>query len=758
MSKKYGYQANKVFFSLTFKMKNRVPVFFFILAISVTHAAMGQSIDDCLMCHSDTSLSMEREGKNISIFADRSILHRSVHSKFVCVACHTGFDPQNVPHKAKITPVNCLQCHSDAPAKHPFHAAVMKNAASQSALLLQCKQCHGTHAVAAMKNTNASLQSRNVIELCGACHAVEKERYLNSVHGKASAGGIAAAPDCVSCHQNKITGLAGTKDSVAIKIAQEKLCLSCHLDNPDVRSHIGLSAGFIAAYEKSVHGSALLKGNASAANCVNCHGSHSIQRSDAASSSVNRNNIPLTCAKCHAGIKREYDGSIHAQSAASGNKDAPVCTNCHGEHNILAPSNPDSRVAAQNVSQQVCSPCHSSVLLSEKYGIASDRFKTYSSSFHGLAVRAGNVAVANCASCHGAHNIKPSFDSTSSVNKANLVKTCGKCHPGANDRFTIGSIHITAAQKEEPLIYWVTLFYVTMIASVIGGMFLHNLLDFYRKSKRRLLIRRGLESEEHFGHALYVRMTLSERIQHASLMVSFFTLVFTGFMLRYPDAFWVVSLRSLSENVFMLRGLIHRIAAAAMVSVSLYHCFYVFFTERGKQLIRDLLPAMQDFTDAGEVLKYNFGFSKIKPKLGRFSYIEKSEYWALVWGVVVMGITGIILWFDNTFMGLLTKLGWDIARIIHFYEAWLAFLAILIWHIYYVIFNPDIYPMNLAWIKGTITETEMGEEHLRELEQLKRRKLIDEAAVIPVDEGEKVNQKGVKPDPKNSHEKQKRRS
>ncbi len=739
-------------------MKNQILTVFFIIVSAASHAAIGQTIDDCLMCHADTSLTMDRNGKNVSIYADRSVLHRSVHAKFVCVACHTGFDPQNVPHKEKITPVNCLQCHSDAPAKHPFHASEMKSAANQSSLLVQCKQCHGTHAVAAIKNTNASLQSRNIIETCGKCHAAEKERYSTSVHGKAAVGGVVAAPDCVSCHQNKITGLAGSRDSVAIKIAQEKTCLSCHLDNPDVRSHIGLSAVFIAAYEKSVHGSALLKGNASAANCVDCHGSHSIQRSDATASSINRNNIPATCAKCHAGIKHEYDESIHAKAVAGGNMQAPVCTNCHGEHNILAPANPESRVAAQNVSQQVCSPCHSSVLLSEKYGIASDRFKTYSSSFHGLAVRAGNVAVANCASCHGAHNIKPSSDSTSSVNKANLVKTCGKCHPGANERFTIGSIHVTAAQKEEPLIYWFSLFYVLMIASVIGGMFLHNLLDFYRKSKRQLLIRRGFETEEHFGHALYVRMTLNERIQHAALMVSFFTLVFTGFMLRYPDAFWVVSIRSLSESVFMLRGLIHRCAAVVMVSASLYHCYYVIFTKRGKQLIRDLFPVLQDFTDAGDVLKYNLGFSKTKPKLGRFSYIEKSEYWALVWGVVVMGITGIILWFDNTFMGLLTKLGWDIARIIHFYEAWLAFLAILIWHVYYVIFNPDVYPMNLAWLKGTITETEMGEEHLRELEQLKRQKLLDEATVVPVDDVEKENQKDIKQVPKKSQKHPKLRS
>jgi cytochrome b subunit of formate dehydrogenase len=119
-------------------------------------------------------------------------------------------------------------------------------------------------------------------------------------------------------------------------------------------------------------------------------------------------------------------------------------------------------------------------------------------------------------------------------------------------------------------------------------------------------------------------------------------------------------------------------------------------------------------------MKYNVGLAKEKPKLGRFSYIEKAEYWALIWGSVVMSVTGVILWFDNTFMGLLTKLGWDIARTVHFYEAWLATLAILVWHFYFVIFNPDTYPINLAFWKGSLTEEEMAEEHPAELEALLR--------------------------------------
>jgi hypothetical protein len=164
--------------------------------------------------------------------------------------------------------------------------------------------------------------------------------------------------------------------------------------------------------------------------------------------------------------------------------------------------------------------------------------------------------------------------------------------------------------------------------------------------------------------------------------------------------------------MFDLRGIIHRVAAVVMVLASLYHVYYLLVVPRGKQLLRDILPVRQDLTDAIGVLKYNLGFSKTKPSFARFSYAEKAEYWALIWGTIVMTLTGIILWFENTFLGILTKTGWDISRTVHYYEAWLATLSILVWHFYFVIFNPDAYPVNLAFLKGTITEEEMEEELL----------------------------------------------
>lgn len=680
----------------------------------------AQSNDDCLTCHSDNTLTKEVKGKTVSLYVDTTILQKSPHAKLNCVSCHVGFDPEAMPHKEKIEPVSCVSCHKNIPVNHRFHPQILKTEGKGTIPGESCKDCHGTHNVISPKQIGSPFYKDNIIDGCGRCHKVEKENFLKSSHYEAYKKRLKGAPNCLLCHQSPITDIAVKRDTLKVKISQEKLCLSCHLDNPDVRKRIAPTTAFIKSYENSVHGKALNNGNAKAANCVDCHTAHEMEKGTNQNSTVFKTNIPKTCAKCHSKIEKEYSQSIHGVALAKGSIDAPVCTNCHGEHNILKHNDPNSPVASQNVSKQVCTPCHSSVKLSNKYGLSPNRPETFKDSFHGLALEGGYTTVANCASCHSAHNIKPSNDPTSTVYKGNLVKTCGKCHPGANENFTVGKVHVSMTKKAEPILYWIANAYIILIIITIGGMLLHNILDFLRKAKIKKMKQWGLIKEEKYGHSLYVRMTLSERLQHGALMISFLTLVISGFMLSFPDAWWVKHLRDLSEYGFQIRGIIHRTAAVVLVLTSLYHIYYIFFTNRGKELIRDLLPRYSDITEAIGVAKFNLGISKTKPKLGRFCYVEKAEYWALIWGTIVMTATGILMWFDNTFIGLFTKLGWDIARTIHYYEAWLAFLAIVVWHFYFVIFNPDVYPMNLAWLKGKITEEEMAEDHPAELEKIKK--------------------------------------
>lgn len=236
-----------------------------------------------------------------------------------------------------------------------------------------------------------------------------------------------------------------------------------------------------------------------------------------------------------------------------------------------------------------------------------------------------------------------------------------------------------------------------------------------------------MSGKDNFEEIKFLRMSFNERIQHFLLFSSFIVLILTGFGLKFPEAFWVKWIVFIiGENAFEARGIVHRIAAIVMIAASVYHIYYILFVPRGKQLLKDFLPGKQDLLDFKDSMIYLLGQSEIKPKLGRFSYIEKMEYWAVVWGTVIMTVTGFILWFENTFLKFVGTEGMEISSAIHYYEAILASLAILVWHFYFVFMNPDVYPMNKAWIKGTLTKEQMEHEHPLELEEIMKAELEEQ--------------------------------
>ena len=682
----------------------------------------AQSNDECLMCHDDDTFTAKIGGKEVSLYVNGARFDKSVHSKLNCIFCHKGYDPNEIPHTKTASKVNCLNCHEKAKQKHLFHPQILNSNGIGGPADVNCKNCHGTHYIISPTAPGSKFYKANIVDACGSCHKDEKAKFETSAHANGLREKILGAPNCLTCHKNPIVAATVVTDSLQLKIAQEKLCLSCHLNNAEIRERTSPSAGFISSYENSIHGKELNSGNAKVANCVNCHSAHRVKPAGDPTSTVNRFNVPNTCGKCHTSIKSEYDQSIHGQALLKhGSMDTPVCTTCHGEHNIMNPSNPKAPTSYANVAQYVCAKCHGSVALSTQYGLNPNRWTSFRESYHGLALQGGSTTVANCASCHGIHLILPSSNPESSINKNNLAKTCGKCHPGATKNFGSGDIHQIGTEKSDPIIFWIATTYIILIISVIGAMLLHNIFDFFKKAKIKKLKQRGMIREVEYSHALYLRMNLNERIQHLFFNVSFIVLVITGFMLQFPNAWWVSHIRDVVENAFEYRSLLHRIAAVIMIITSFYHIYYISFTKRGKQLIKDLFPKRQDLFDAIGVAKFNLGLSKTKPKLDRFSYVEKAEYWALIWGTIIMSATGIIMWFNNTFIDLLTLLGWQIARTVHYYEAILATLAIIVWHFYFVIFNPDIYPMNTSWITGYITEEELADEHPLEYERIKSR-------------------------------------
>ena len=681
--------------------------------------------ETCLDCHDDPELTLERDGREISLYASAAQFAGTPHEDFACLDCHAGLDEDELPHADPIPPavVGCLDCHDDLAATHAFRPKLAE--LDEPSVLeegVRCSDCHGTHTIAAVDAPGFPFGPATQTSRCGRCHEAESMAFLHSAHANALEAGEEFAPTCMGCHKHDRMHDPAGCDPAEHKVHLVELCIQCHVDDPQVAGKTHYGTPFLTSFADSVHGKALYEGNADAPGCVDCHGSHHVARAMDATSNVNRVQVVSQCSKCHEQAAEDYLHSIHAQVLSMGYKDAPVCTDCHGEHHILKHTDPDSPVAAMNLAEQVCGDCHGSVKLAQRYGLETDRLSTFEESYHGLATRGGSVEAVNCASCHGYHDVRTCDDPESWVHPDNLAKTCGHCHEGANERFAVGKMHVSLDPgSEDPVLHWVATIYVWGIFIVIGGMLFHNGLDLLKKI--RIKAKRHWSREEimihSLPHRLYVRMTLNERLQHGLMVVSFVVLVITGFMLRYPDAWWVEGLRNLNGNLFEWRSLIHRVAGVLMCAAGAWHIGYLSFTRPGRQLFKDIFPKWSDLSDMKGVLLYNIGLAKSKPRFGRFSYIEKAEYWALIWGSVIMTLTGFMLWFENATIGYLTKLGFDIGRTVHFYEAILATLAIIVWHFYFVIFNPDVYPMNLAWLTGKMTEEEMAHEHPRELERLK---------------------------------------
>jgi formate dehydrogenase gamma subunit len=535
--------------------------------------------------------------------------------------------------------------------------------------------------------------------------------------------------DCLDCHGDNTlfkTNSAGKAISLFVDAAKLKLsahrtndCISCHADvtnkHPDdnkllapvdcARCHERQTESFNA----SVHGLALKAGHDDAATCRDCHDTHDVISDTSPSSPIYFSRQAETCGACHDKEARDWALSVHGKAVLAGSHDAPTCTGCHDEHKIRSLKSSSS----MSISEDVCSRCHASERLNTKYNLPDDRVKTFFESYHGLAAQYGSTVAANCASCHGFHKILPSSDANSTINKNHLVETCGKCHPGANTEFSLGKIHVApdgAAGGTDfggRLNHWIRGVYLFLIFATIGAMLAHNGTLFIKKTAARLRM----------TERPVMRMTAAQRWQHFVLASSFIVLAVTGFALKFPDS-WLAKVLGSSEPI---RRWAHRVAGIVMLVIGLYHLIYLLTTRDGRKLLVDLFPVKKDAADVWQAVRYLTGLTKHKPQIGRFGYAEKMEYWAVVWGTIIMGATGLAIWFKIDVTQHLPRWVVTVATTIHYYEAVLACLAIIVWHFYHVMFDPEIYPLNTACLDGRISEEFQEHEHPLEPETGLRR-------------------------------------
>jgi cytochrome b subunit of formate dehydrogenase len=529
---------------------------------------------------------------------------------------------------------------------------------------------------------------------CSACHDGEVKAYQKSIHGVALKNGHADAAKCVNCHgPAHVIVKASDPTSPVAKPNLPGTCGACH-SNPDflAKHKLGL-AHPVEAYRLSTHGREVGKGNTSAAGCSDCHGSHEILKAADPKSSIHRLNLSSTCGGCHSDVQTAFEASVHGRAVKLGLKGAPTCTDCHGEHDILAPSEAGSLVSPARVSAATCGRCHSDERLVARYALPKDKVEAFHDSFHGLSSKGGSTSVANCASCHGVHNILPSSDPKSMIHPANLGTTCGKCHPGTDKRFIAGPVHVVSnTASEHAAVRFIRRLYLwALIPMTLGFMFFHNLIDFIAKLRRR-------KPTHHTGEKL-PRMNAGFRFAHGLVALSFILLVLTGFALKYPESFWAKPWL-LFETRVPFRGWVHRVAAVVMIAGTLFHGLHLLFVKRDRKILLELMPGWQDLKDLVKAMAHNLGFKVARPTFGVFSYAEKMEYWAFMWGTVVMAVTGLLLWGENWSLQHFPKWVMDAATSLHWYEAILATFSILLWHWYAVIFDPEVYPMDTAWYDG----------------------------------------------------------
>jgi len=571
---------------------------------------------------------------------------------------------------AQDAPLQCSECHDAKQITASVHAEVA------------CADCH-----AGITNVPHDPKPQRVD--CATCHGDVAEAWSSGLHAKPRQAGAKGA-GCTDCHGNGHEISSWSSPSSRATVAQR--CQKCHAQKFVVESGAAPNVG--VTYRESVHGREVARGSLKAAICTDCHDAHAVKPASDPQSSIFKFNVPRVCGRCHAAIANQYAAGIHGKALARGNWSSPVCTDCHGIHSIARTSDPARGPRAS------CARCHESVQLAAEIGVAPDRVSSYAASYHGLARKLGSKTAADCASCHGAHDVLPSSDPRSAVYRGNLTKTCGKCHPGAPANFSQGKIHVVTNDVSDlpsRLNTWIRWIYIVAILGTISFMLFHNALIWWRKAQH---LRKSQKRN-------VVRMTANQRFQHVVLVVSFTVLVISGFALAWPDSLFAKVCGS-TEDV---RRMIHRVAAVVMMAIGAYHLGYVLFTREGRSLLRDIRMRFADIGDIFRVLGYYLGLSSKKPQFGRFGYGEKIEYWAGMWGSLVMTITGIMLWFPVLVTQRAPRWWIDIATTVHFYEAILATLSILIWHLYHVIFDPEVYPMNWAWFDGKMSDELYREEH-----------------------------------------------
>ncbi len=557
----------------------------------------------------------------------------------------------------------------------------------------------------------------------------EDERDLRQVNPRKFGKGVHSGMQCVDCHKDIVDS---QKNHKLGQSAPKANCINCHQDlwakaqqdgTAKDKPRLELVVKNIDAYKASFHARPDTDNPDKAkASCDDCHSSHDFNVPPRGSDrrTAWHKEIPAACGeKCHEDQLESYAASVHGEEVIDkGNSKGAVCTDCHSAHSVINTSSEAFKL--KNV--QTCGDCH------------KDEIKSYSDTYHGQVNKLGYAYTAKCVNCHDSHGIRAKDDPKSKIHPDNRMKTCRKCHDGkkpgippATAGFVSFAPHANAHDfKKYPEVYVVTKFMIALLVGVFTFFWLHSGLWYYREWQER----KARKPETHINTAgldlpvgkHFERFHWGWRIGHLLFAVSVMALVLTGSAALFADSAWAPVVAKLFGGPKIL-GLIHRVAAAVFIAIFVLHFIYIM-----QKLLRDktfrwfgpdsLVPNWKDLADMIGMFKWFFGMGP-KPQFERWTYFEKFDYWAVFWGVAVIGLSGLMLAFPHITAAFLPGWVFNVATLVHGEEAFLASVFLFTVHFFNNHFRPNkLPPPDVVMFTGTQSLDEFRHEHPAQYQRL----------------------------------------
>jgi cytochrome b subunit of formate dehydrogenase len=637
----------------------------------VPAAPTANSTASCLDCHSDKKLTMKKDGHVVSLFVNEAEFSKSMHGTLDCTDCHDGFDGDSIPHKSRMTPVDCASCHEKEGKLYATSIHGVSHAMGPSGAAT-CTSCHGAHYIVPVKQIDSPVSKLNLPETCGKCHSNKSltdryriansravSQYRDSIHGRALIQmGLILAPSCNDCHGVHDIKRSVDEDSRTNHANIAKTCGQCHV-------------GIEKTYNQSIHGQLLLKGDPRGPVCSDCHSAHEIQKPNSPNFKALSDE---RCGRCHQDRLAHYRETYHGKAMALGRPNiAPAvaaCYDCHGNHDVYPVSDPRSRLSKEHI-LATCQQCHPGVnrKFTEYQPHADPLDKVNYPVLHKVFLFM-TVLLIGTFGFFGLHTL------LWLVRSIYLFLNDSKAFREAKVQVHADDEQFTRFTPFERFLHLLVV--TSFLLLVITGM----PLKFYYTDWAKVIF------------SVLGGAEVARSLHHFGALITF--------------TYFALHLGELVTTLWRQRASLRNPATGR---IEVRRAWSVVFGPDS------MVPSLQDWRDFIAHQKWFFGKGP-RPQFDRWTYWERFDYFAVFWGIFAIGVSGLIMWFPKFFT--LFMPGWiiNIALVVHSDEALLAAGFIFTFHFFNTHFRIEKFPMDTVIFSGRISKTEMLHERKRWYDRL----------------------------------------